>query len=78
MSTQLPESADARNNFEDLSGVSSAAHANPYDALLEASGNDPVETPFSHSQVNISHWLIFPIPSLLEDFYLHLPPPSSC
>jgi hypothetical protein len=38
----LLESADAKNNFSDLSGVDSTAFANPYDALIEASGDDPV------------------------------------
>jgi len=36
------ELADARNKFEDLSGVDIAAYANPYDALIEASQDDPV------------------------------------
>ncbi|RDL37553.1 putative 60S ribosomal protein L44 [Venustampulla echinocandica] len=36
------ESADARNTFEDLSGVDIAAYNNPYDALIEACHNDPV------------------------------------
>lgn len=35
-------SADSQNKFEDLSGVDSSAHANPYDALIEACNDDPV------------------------------------
>lgn len=42
MVTPHPESADSRNKFEDLSGVDIAAYANPYDALIEASQDDPV------------------------------------
>ncbi|KAF2445715.1 AAA-domain-containing protein [Karstenula rhodostoma CBS 690.94] len=34
--------ASAGATFEDLSGVSTAAFSNPYDALIEASKNDPV------------------------------------
>lgn len=37
-------SADSKNKFEDLSGVNIAAYSNPYDALIEACGDDPVET----------------------------------
>lgn len=37
-----PDSVDARNKFEDLSGVDIAAYTNPYNALLEACHNDPV------------------------------------
>ncbi|TVY29626.1 hypothetical protein LHYA1_G001029 [Lachnellula hyalina] len=36
-----PDSVDARNTFEDLSGVDIAAFANPYDALIQSSQNDP-------------------------------------
>ncbi|TVY73223.1 hypothetical protein LSUE1_G008142, partial [Lachnellula suecica] len=36
-----PESADARNEFEDLSGVDITAYGNPYDALIEACQDDP-------------------------------------
>ncbi|CZR59861.1 uncharacterized protein PAC_09755 [Phialocephala subalpina] len=43
MSSSMLESADSRNKFEDLSGVSSAAFANPYDALIEACQNDPAK-----------------------------------
>ncbi|KAG0646916.1 hypothetical protein D0Z07_6198 [Hyphodiscus hymeniophilus] len=39
--TTLPGSADAKNKFEDLSGVDIAAYANPYDALIEACEDDP-------------------------------------
>ena len=37
-----PESADTKNNFEDLSGIDATAYENPYDALIEASQGDPV------------------------------------
>ncbi|KAE8448094.1 hypothetical protein EG329_009859 [Mollisiaceae sp. DMI_Dod_QoI] len=43
MSSSLPASADSRNKFEDLSGVDSAAYANPYDALIQACQNDPAK-----------------------------------
>jgi hypothetical protein len=39
-----PLSSDAGNNFEDLSGINSSAFSNPYDALIEACGNDPVSS----------------------------------
>jgi hypothetical protein len=42
MTSTLPPSADSQNSFEDLSGVDSAAFANPYDALIEACHDDPV------------------------------------
>src|SRR5271170_7579059 len=42
----LPGSTDAKNKFEDLSGVDIAAYANPYDALIEACGDSPVMTRF--------------------------------
>ncbi|TVY21477.1 hypothetical protein LARI1_G000606 [Lachnellula arida] len=38
-----PDSADVRNTFEDLSGVNIAAYANPYDALIQSSQNDPAK-----------------------------------
>lgn len=38
----LPIPINASNNFEDLSGVNTAAYENPYDALIEASRGDPV------------------------------------
>jgi hypothetical protein len=38
----LPGSADASNNFEDLSGIDSTKFSNPYEALIEACQNDPV------------------------------------
>ncbi|KAG9239647.1 RNA ligase/cyclic nucleotide phosphodiesterase [Amylocarpus encephaloides] len=41
MAAPHPESADARNHFEDLSGVDIASYKNPYDALIEACENDP-------------------------------------
>ena len=44
MPPSLPGSADAKNKFEDLSGVHSATFSNPYDALIEACHNDPVGT----------------------------------
>jgi len=42
MASTLPTLADAQNKFEDLSGVNIAAYANPYDALIEATQDDPV------------------------------------
>jgi hypothetical protein len=42
MSSTLPPLADAQNKFEDLSGVNIADYENPYDALIEACGNNPV------------------------------------
>lgn len=47
-------SADAKNKFEDLSGVDISAYANPYDALIEACGNDPVLAPFSVLQLSVT------------------------
>lgn len=41
-------SADAKNNFEDLSGVDIASYANPYDALIIQSQDDPVKRSPSH------------------------------
>lgn len=43
----LAESSDAQNTYEDLSGVNSAAHANPYNALIEACEDDPVGALFN-------------------------------
>ncbi len=40
--TSSLESVDSRNQVDDLSGTNSTAYANPYDALIEACGNDPV------------------------------------
>jgi hypothetical protein len=48
MAPPLPELADTRNKFEDLSGVNSSAYANPYDALIEACEGSPVGEPLSH------------------------------
>lgn len=36
------DSAGAENSFHDLSGISSSASSNPYDALIIACANDPV------------------------------------
>lgn len=36
--------ASANNTFEDLSGISTAAFSNPYDALIAACEDDPVRT----------------------------------
>lgn len=48
--TPLPKSADKSNSIEDLSGVDTTAFANPYDALIDASGNDTVKPIFlSHN-----------------------------
>lgn len=46
MVTPHPLSADASNKFEDLSGTSGSAFANPYDALIDACHDDAV-TKFS-------------------------------
>ncbi|TVY46612.1 hypothetical protein LOCC1_G001830 [Lachnellula occidentalis] len=43
MANHHPDSADVRNTFEDLSGVDIAAFANPYDALIQSSQNDPAK-----------------------------------
>lgn len=37
------ESTDIRNKLEDLSGVAVKPGENPYNALIEACGDDPVE-----------------------------------
>ncbi len=42
MASQVLESADSRNTFEDLSGVDISTYANPYNALLEACKDDAV------------------------------------
>jgi hypothetical protein len=42
MTSEVLESADAKNSFVDLSGVDSSAFSNPYDALIEASNDNPV------------------------------------
>lgn len=47
------ETADSRNNFEDLSGVNSAAYENPYDALIEACEDNPVKIPLSKCFVSV-------------------------
>lgn len=38
----LPGPIDTANKFLDLSGVSTGAYENPYDALIEASNGDSV------------------------------------
>jgi hypothetical protein len=38
----VPVSASASNTFEDLSGISTSAFSNPYDALISACEDDPV------------------------------------
>jgi hypothetical protein len=58
MPPTLPGSVDARNKFEDLSGVDTASYSNPYDALIEACQNDPVTT------------LFFPFPPLMIGTFL--------
>lgn len=50
MASSLPALADTMNKFEDLSGVNSAAYANPYDALIEACNSDPVSCIFCSGQ----------------------------
>ena len=42
MVTAHPDSVDAKNKFEDLSGVDITKYENPFDALIEACDNDPV------------------------------------
>jgi hypothetical protein len=54
MASSLPATADSRNKFEDLSGVDTSAYLNPYDALIDACENDPVETPFYFSSIQRS------------------------
>jgi len=49
MPSTLPDSVDASNKFEDLSGVDIRLHANPYDALIEACQDDPVGSAFLFS-----------------------------
>lgn len=49
MPPPLPGSADASNKFEDLSGVDMGPYKNPYDALIEASQDDPVGSCFFKS-----------------------------
>jgi hypothetical protein len=49
MAPPLPELADSRNKFEDLSGVNSSAYPNPYDALIEACEDNPVKKNVSWS-----------------------------
>jgi hypothetical protein len=38
----LPDSVDAHNKFEDLSGIDAGAFSNPYDALIETCQEDIV------------------------------------
>jgi hypothetical protein len=45
MPPELPTSIATSNQFGDLSGVGVAAYENPYDALIEACRNDPVQPP---------------------------------
>jgi hypothetical protein len=46
MASSVPTLADAQNKFEDLSGVDISAYLNPYDALIEATNNDPVSSSY--------------------------------
>jgi hypothetical protein len=64
----LPGSADSKNKFEDLSGVNIAAYSNPYDALIEACGDDPVETLFlcTTSSFNYLYTNLFSRNSILK------------
>lgn len=39
------ESTDVKNKLEDLSGVVVRPGENPYNALIDACNNDPVESP---------------------------------
>jgi hypothetical protein len=50
MAPPLPELADSRNKFEDLSGLNTAAYANPYDAMIDACENHPVRPFFKRLQ----------------------------
>ncbi len=54
MAKPLPPSADSQNKYEDLSGVNSAAYANPYDALIEASEDDPVSAALSRTNFGLT------------------------
>jgi vesicle-fusing ATPase len=42
MPEQTPVPVHASNAFEDLSGISTSAFSNPYDALIAACEEDPV------------------------------------
>ena len=42
MSSQIPVPVQTSNMFEDLSGISTAAFDNPYDALIAASHDNTV------------------------------------
>jgi vesicle-fusing ATPase len=42
MSGLKPVPVHADNTFEDLSGISTSAFSNPYDALIAACEDDPV------------------------------------
>ncbi|KAL3424048.1 hypothetical protein PVAG01_03329 [Phlyctema vagabunda] len=43
MASSSFKTADSQNKYEDLSGINTAAYANPYDALIEACHDDPKE-----------------------------------
>ncbi|KAH7091263.1 RNA ligase/cyclic nucleotide phosphodiesterase [Paraphoma chrysanthemicola] len=43
MSAQPPNPVHTSNTFEDLSGISTSAFSNPYDALIAASEDDPAQ-----------------------------------
>lgn len=42
MSSNVSAPANQANTFEDLSGISTSAFSNPYDALIAACEDDPV------------------------------------
>ncbi|KAH7410247.1 P-loop containing nucleoside triphosphate hydrolase protein [Phaeosphaeria sp. MPI-PUGE-AT-0046c] len=49
MSTQKPDPGHTNNTFEDLSGVSTSAFSNPYDALIAACEDDPTQLQSKYS-----------------------------
>jgi hypothetical protein len=55
MAHPLPELADSQNKFEDLSGISSSAYSNPYDALIEACENNPVGKSFPRIHLKVPY-----------------------
>lgn len=46
MSMQKPVAVPTNNAFEDLSGISTSAFSNPYNALIAACEDDPVSGSF--------------------------------
>jgi hypothetical protein len=52
------EPADKPNNIEDLSGINTAAYANPYDALIHASGGDAVKPHSCPQHTTVDHYTL--------------------